>query len=231
MNYPPDNNEPSQFEPPQQPHAYYPPQQQYNQQWQQPNTYPYYPPQTPPPPAKKSQGGLIFGLIVLFIVVGLCGIAIASGAQSNTSSDAQATTDAQSTMDAQNAQPAQDIQATTDAQSTVDAQSTLDAQPTAQPTFPQSWSYHGNGNQKTSGFAPLSNTWQLSWTCDPASYGFQYNLIVLLYDINGNLIDTPVNVICKDGVTSGSTLEYNASGLFYLSVISEGPWTIKVQTQ
>src|SRR5260221_672882 len=35
----------------------------------------------------------------------------------------------------------------------------------------------------------------------------------------------------KDGVTSGSTLEYNASGLFYLNVISEGPWTIKVQTQ
>src|SRR5881396_19905 len=48
------------------------------------------------------------------------------------------------------------------------ALATQDAQPTAQPTFPpQSRAFSGNGNQKTTRFAPLRDTCQLSWTCDP----------------------------------------------------------------
>ncbi len=209
MNYPPDNNDPPQ----------------------QPNTYPYQPPQAPLPPAKKDHGCLILtSIVALLALLVICGVMHPTSAPGDTQAtqDAQATQDTQNSQDTQYAQPTQDVQATIDTQATQDAQATA----TAQPTFPpQDWSYHGNGNQKTSGFAPLFDTWKLSWTCDPASYGSEYNLIVLLYDINSTLIDTPVNVICKDGVTSGSTLEYNASGLFYLSVISEGPWTIKVQTQ
>lgn len=137
----------------------------------------------PSPPAANTGKGclLIIAAVVILIIIVAVGSSHSDGTTS--SSDTQATQDAQ------------------------DAQSTQDTQVSVQPTFPpQQWSFTGNGNQKTAEFAPLRDTWQLSWTCNPAAYGFDYNLIVELYDANGNLIDTPVNVICKTGVTSVSSV-------------------------
>ncbi len=218
MEYPPNNDDQPYFATPTNKSNTYYPQQQLDTSYplHQPNTSPYEPLQAPPPPKPpkppKTPGWLVAAAIG--VLVGI--ICVVFGSQAGTPASSP---DATATADVANVVVATDTPIPT-------------TQPTEQPTFsPQQWVFSGNGNQKTTGFAPLRNTWQLSWTCDPASYGYDYNLIVELYDINGNLIDTPVNVICKSGVISGSTMEYNASGLYYLDVSSEGPWTIKVQTQ
>ncbi|TME14199.1 MAG: hypothetical protein E6I80_00670 [Chloroflexi bacterium] len=212
----------------------------YYQQRQQPPVQPLPPPPQPqPPPPDYHQPHqwklppIVWVILIVILSAGVYALA-ASSHNTATQDTSAATTQAAQSTEA----PTVDTQATQNAQTTQDilatqnAQATQDAQPTAQPTFPpQSRAFSGNGNQKTTRFAPLRDTCQLSWTCDPVAYGFEYNLIVELYDINGNLVDTPVNVICKTGVTSGSTMEYNASGLYYLEVTSEGPWKVKIQTQ
>jgi hypothetical protein len=226
MEYPPnDDDQPYFATPTNKSNTYYPDQQlDTGYPLHQPNTYPYQPPQAPippTPPKKKTNGWhVLIALIILTVALFICGIISAHSYTPVSSLDSLDATATANTTDTP--QP-------TDTPTDTPAPTT---QPTEQPTFPpQQWTFTGNGNQKTTGFAPLRDTWQLSWTCDPASYGYDYNLIVELYDINGNLIDTPVNVICKSGVISGSTMEYNASGLYYLDVSSEGPWMIKVQTQ
>jgi hypothetical protein len=103
--------------------------------------------------------------------------------------------------------------------------------PTQAPPQLQHWTFTGNGTQKTAQFTTNSGTWKISWKCDPAAYGFEYNLIVEIDDSSSNYVDGPVNVICKTGVTSGSSMEYNLQGTYYLNVNSEGPWTIKIQEQ
>lgn len=95
----------------------------------------------------------------------------------------------------------------------------------AGPIFQQS----GSGSTKTKNF-DASGDWTVAWTCNPASsFGGQYNLIVSVNNSDGSLADPAgINVICKTGTTSGSTVEHNLSGTFYLDIISEGDWTFTV---
>jgi hypothetical protein len=110
------------------------------------------------------------------------------------------------------------------------AASAPQATPTPKPAL-QKWTFKGNGTSKTAQFTTNSSTWKLSWSCDPAAYGSEYNLIVDVNGTDGSSIDTPVNVICKSGVTSGSSMEYNAQGTYYLSINSEASWSIHIQEQ
>ena len=89
MEYPPNDDNQSQFTPPPPPNTYYPPQQQYNQQWQQ-----LQPPMYPPvvimqPPQKKASrlwlwivlgviGFLLFSCIGFFVLLGVIGAAVNS---------------------------------------------------------------------------------------------------------------------------------------------------------
>jgi hypothetical protein len=72
MEYPPNDDNQSQFAPPPPPNTYYPPEQQYNQQWQQPQT-PMYPPVViMQPPQKKASR------LWLWIVLGVIGFLLLS---------------------------------------------------------------------------------------------------------------------------------------------------------
>ncbi|HEU0025573.1 MAG TPA: hypothetical protein VFQ25_00525 [Ktedonobacterales bacterium] len=91
--------------------------------------------------------------------------------------------------------------------------------------------FKGNGIKTTDTFS-VPATWKLTWTCDPHSfYGGSYNVAVTLYDSGGNMVDLPVNTICKAGNTGDTTTEHTDPGQYYLNVNSEAAWTIKIQVQ
>jgi hypothetical protein len=91
--------------------------------------------------------------------------------------------------------------------------------------------FSGNGISKTAPFTVTADQWKILWSCDPAAYGSEYNLIADLTVPGQQFGDSVVNVICKQGdasTTSGETMEYT-SGTFYLDVNSEASWTFQVQ--
>jgi len=173
--------------------------------------------------------------ILLIIAIFACVGASAIANSGNTTTTTTNTSDNGAQVAATNSAQ---LAATNSAQGTTDTPvptATLDTSiPTDTPVPTpqlQHWTFTGNGTQKTAQFTTNSGTWKISWKCDPAAYGFEYNLIVEIDDSSSNYVDGPVNVICKTGVTSGSTIEYNLQGTYYLNVNSEGPWTIKIQEQ
>ncbi len=194
---------------------------------QQPPSYPTYPtnqpfsnqqppflPQSQPPlPKKRSilrRPVPLWLLLVLLIVVFAIGDSI--GHSETSASTTPATTTA--------SQPASGTPAPT---------------PTATATpKPLAWTttqaYTGNGDKKTGTFVIAGNDWKLLWSCDPASFGGQYNVIVEIDNSNDNTPMDPgaVNTLCKSGNTSGETEEHQG-GTFYMSVTSEAAWTIKLQ--
>jgi hypothetical protein len=105
--------------------------------------------------------------------------------------------------------------------------------PTATPK-PKKWTvvqtYNGNGISKTGTFDEKSASWKITWSCNPAQYGSDYNLIADLTQPGQQFGDSVVNVICKNGDASsvkGETMEYQA-GTYYLDVNSEGPWQFQI---
>lgn len=103
--------------------------------------------------------------------------------------------------------------------------------PRPSPTHAPQWttiqSFSGNGTKNTTTFS-VPDSWRLVWSCDPASFSGQYNLIVHVNAPDGSIIDFAVNTICKAGNTGDWTQEYQG-GTIYLEVISEAAWSIQVQ--
>jgi hypothetical protein len=194
-------NNPQQPDP--QPYSQQPDPQPYSQQ---PYPQPY--PQSPQPPKKKRRWPLIIGIIVGALV--LCG-AIGS-ALSHGSTTTATTSD------------------TTTSSTTSSSSSTTSA-----PSKPLTWqtvkTFKGTGSEKTDTFT-VPDTWKLTWTCDPASFQSiqQYNVIAIVEDSSGALVDSGVNALCKAGTTSGST-NVTSGGTVRLDITSEGDWTFNIQEQ
>jgi hypothetical protein len=179
-------------------------QPQYPQQ-----PYPNYPPQgfpqQQPPKKKKRWPWIVGGIVVILALCGVIGaISNAGGATTNTTPPATTTN-----------QPA----------------------PTTAPTTapkPLVWktvkTISGSGSEKTDTFT-VPSTWKLTWTCDPASFqNIQYNVIAIVEDSSGTMVDSGVNALCKPGTTSGST-NVTSGGTVRLDITSEGDWTFNIQTQ
>jgi len=203
--YPPQQPQQPQQMPPQQPIGYSP---------QQPPAFP----QTPQSADNVGQrylswlkrrpvlGGCV-SLIAACVILSVCGVAlqaIGGGGKSSTDTGTQQTSQRHATNTSR--------------------PPTVTPKPVG-PIFQQS----GSGSTKTKNF-DASGDWTVAWTCNPASsFGGQYNLIVSVNNSDGSLADPAgINVICKTGTTSGSTVEHNLSGTFYLDIISEGDWTFTV---
>lgn len=112
------------------------------------------------------------------------------------------------------------------------AQGGSQAQPTTAPTKAAVWTtthtFTGNGVKKTEVFH-VGSDWKITWSCDPASFGgSQYNVIVMVYNSDGTLVDGAVNTLCKSGNTGDMTEEHQG-GDVYLDITSEGSWKIQVQ--
>ena len=99
---------------------------------------------------------------------------------------------------------------------------------------PKTWvttqTFTGNGNKKTASFTVAGDTWKLLWSCDPAQNALgQYNVAVDVNNSDGTTLDSgAINTICKAGNVSGETIERQA-GTYFLSVLSEDNWVMKVQ--
>ncbi len=189
--------------------------------------YQYPPMQPPPPPAKTPGKASAFltakravtlpnwaWIVIVLVFLGTFFTAFTKGSSSDTtSSTTGGTTTAQTTG---NNKPA----------TTVAPKAT--ATPTHTPVLTTLQAFSGSGIKNTAYFT-VPAEWQLKWTCNPASFGGSYNLIVSLYGSDGSLVDLPVNVLCQAGVTGDTTLEHDQAGKFYLNVNSEGAWTIDIQ--
>lgn len=188
-----------------------------------PNNYPYqsqqgsYPPPqnpyiTPPPPPRKSRKGLWIALGVVGFLLFSCIVASVIGASGTRQST--------NTSTANTAQHQENAPATQQQQ-----------QATPTPQHQAAWTtvqkFQGTGSKKTATFH-VGDTWKLSWTCNPASFDVAYNVIVEVYNSDGTLADSAVNTTCKPGNTSDTAQEHQG-GDVYLSMISEGDWTITVQ--
>lgn len=196
------------------PQGGYPPNQGYPPQGAYPGqppftTQPGYPPpgypqmpQQPEPKKKKSKKGIIALGIVVGAVV-LCAI-IASTSHSGSAPTSSSTTSSSTTSNTTQQPPSQ----------------------------PQTWTtthiYTGSGTKKTETIA-VPDDWKIQWKCDPASFGgMSYNMIITVYNSDGNPADVAINDLCKPGNTSGETEERHA-GNIYFDVNSEGSWTITTQ--
>jgi hypothetical protein len=189
-----------------------PPHYQYNQPQQPyPQGFPGYPQQQQPP--KKKRWPLIIGIIVGALV--LCGLCGGIGSMMSHGGTSTATTSD-----------------TTSATTT--SSSNTGSAPTTAPAKSLTWktvkTFKGTGSEKTDTFT-VPDTWKLTWTCDPASFqNTQYNVIALVDDASGTMVDSGVNAICKPGTTSGST-DVTSGGTVRLDITSEGDWTFNIQTQ
>lgn len=121
-------------------------------------------------------------------------------------------------------------------QSSTDKPVAMDtAQPTPQPTVVPTWqliqTFNGNGTKNTDTFVANSSMWKLAWTCEPSSqYGGTYPVMVAIMKEDGSYADfAAVNTMCKDGNTSGETIERNMDGKYYFSVNSTAAWGLKVE--
>lgn len=183
-----------------------------------------YPPQQPQPPypgytqpqqpQKKKKTGLIIGIIIGALV--LCGICGGIGSVMSHSGNSTTTT------------------ATTTSNSNTSSTSTPTKPPTTTPTKPLSWqtvkTLKGTGTEKTDTFT-VPDTWKLTWSCDPASFqNIQYNVIAIVEDSSGAMVDSGVNALCKAGSTSGET-NVTSGGTVRLDITSEGDWTFNIQVQ
>ncbi len=146
----------------------------------------------------------------LFALGGLMNVARGSGSQSTT------TQQTQTTQKGTQANPTR-----TQAKPT----------PTHTPKWTTIQTFSGNGISKTAPFTVNANQWRIVWSCNPAAYGSEYNLIADLTVPSDSYGESVVNVICKQdapSTTSGQTMEYTA-GTFYLDVNSEASWTFQIQ--
>ena len=93
--------------------------------------------------------------------------------------------------------------------------------------------YTGKNDAETPVFIAYVSEWRLRWTCNPASFYGEYDLIIDAIDTSGdtfNNITGAVNIVCKPGQVGGfSALIRNWTGTFFLNVISEGTWQINVE--
>lgn len=157
------------------------------------------PPMPPQQPAKKKLGIMKIGCISLVVIVAFAVIiGIANGGKSS---------------------------------STASPSSSSGSTPAATQA-PQTWTtthtYSGNGAKKTETIA-VGDNWKIQWSCTPSSFmGNSYNVIISVYNSDGTPADYgAVNTMCKDGNTSGESSEHSA-GNVYLSVDSEGDWSITI---
>lgn len=176
-----------------------------------PNDPTYTPqPYQPPPPPKKRRTWLwaILGAAVVLVLgcVGLFAIAAQSG---------QSGTQPQATQ-------AGNTPAATQPPTTTTA-------PTKPPTWTTTQKFTGNGSKKTASFTVPDN-WRIAWTCNPSSFGgTDYNVIITVENTDGSYADSGVNSTCSKSNTHDTT-NVPAGGTFILDIISEGDWTIQVQT-
>src|SRR5260221_6397765 len=136
-----------------------------------------------------SQGARIVGGVdALIIVCGCCSLAVAAATSSsrNTPTTAASST-ATHTGPTATARP-----------------------PTATPK-PKTWTtvkkFSGNGISKTAPFTVTASQWKITWSCNPAAYGSEYNLIADLTVPGDQFGESVVNVICKQGDASTTSGE------------------------
>jgi hypothetical protein len=85
---------------------------------------------------------------------------------------------------------------------------------------------HGNGVKQTATFT-VDGSWDLKYSFDCASFGYDGNFIVTLYDpAHTNIpIDVPANAMARQG---GDTTHQHRKGSYYLEINSECAWTLQV---
>lgn len=84
------------------------------------------------------------------------------------------------------------------------------------------------GTRKTSIFSVPDN-WRIVWSCNIASHNNRsYNVIIHANTANNVLLYNSVEATCSKNNTHSIT-ELHEGGKVYLSIISEGNWTVQVQ--
>lgn len=82
----------------------------------------------------------------------------------------------------------------------------------------------GTGTKQTQKFTARSD-WDLNWTYDCTSFGFQGNFVVEVMNGDGtpSLENQAVNQVGKKGA---DVQHYHKGGTFYLAIDSECDWTV-----
>jgi hypothetical protein len=195
------------------------------------STPPSFPPLPNQAPSNPSASGRIrqtmqrrvalpmWALVVGGLALCVCGV-LAGGTSKGSSADTAGT-------NSQGAGASSQASYATQAPTKVSATAT----PTHVPTWTTVQTFTGNGISKTAPFTVNDSQWKIVWSCDPAAYGSEYNLMADLTKPGDQFGDSVVNVICKVGdasSTQGETMEYT-QGTFYLDVNSEASWKFIVQ--
>jgi len=88
--------------------------------------------------------------------------------------------------------------------------------------------FSGNGSKKTATFR-VPDEWKIVWKCDHSSFqGYDYNVIILVYNSDGTLADSGINTLCSKSNEHGET-EIRTAGNVYLDVTSEALWSVQIQ--
>ncbi len=164
-------------------------------------------PLVPQPPRKTKRVWLIVGVVVLLLAVcGALGNAVSHNGR----------TPAISVITASSTQPG------------------TPPKPTSKPTqvHKPAWTtvanFSGNGSKKTATFS-VPDDWKIVWKCDHSSFqGYDYNVIILVYNSDGTLADSGVNTLCSKSNEQGET-EIRTAGNVYLDVTSEAVWSVQIQ--
>ncbi|HWY60294.1 MAG TPA: hypothetical protein VNW15_00185 [Rhizomicrobium sp.] len=82
------------------------------------------------------------------------------------------------------------------------------------------------GNKTTKLFTPQGKDWTLQWSFDCASLGDSGNFNAKLMRQDGGA--SPIATVEKINDRDSGTEQFHQSGTFYLQVVSECRWTIKV---
>jgi hypothetical protein len=140
------------------------------------------------------------------------------------SNAARSTTNTTNTADITATQPA-NVQQNAPVQKAVPTQKPA---PVHVPKWTTTHTFSGSGSKKTGTFTAPGD-WRIAWSCNPTSFsGYAFNLIILVYGPDGNLVDSGVNTMCQRGNVSDVD-EVHVGGQVYLDITSEGDWTIQVQ--
>jgi len=104
-------------------------------------------------------------------------------------------------------------------------------------TWTTTHSLTGTDNERTD-MITVPNDWKITWQCYPGSFANgatsqPYDVRVDVYNSSGVLVSTAIDAVCRaadvpTGTTSGE-YEMHIGGQVYLSVQSEGKWTVAVQ--
>ena len=87
-------------------------------------------------------------------------------------------------------------------------------------------SYSGSGQKNTANFHVNASQWQISWACQPGSFGGNFSVEV--DNADGSTFDPlAVNEIC-DSSKHDITIE-RGSGDFFLKIDADTPWQIQIQ--